>query len=456
MKALCFILLLLLLNPGFTQNSVGIGTDTPNNNAVLELVSPNSNQGFLVPRLSTANRTNTGFTSLLSADDNGLLVFDSDEQEFYYWNTNQWSRLRVTSSTTTDFGGQVLSNAADPISDSDVATKGYVDNININDADADPANEIQDLELNGSELSLTNNANATAIDLSSLDSDAQTLALTGTSLDISGGNSVDLAPIQDGFAPNTDNQTLSRTATAISISGGNSIPEYWAFEPGNAIEGRPDRIDADVEIKAPNIRTEGGVRLTTDRVWVRTQIRQTAYTWGEGIYYGANGSQNTVIRGTTANRSHGEVAIYDAVNGLQARIYVNSSGQGVVTADSKSFHMQHPSKPDYQIWYASLEGPEAAAYSRGQIKLTNGEAEVTYEDYFSEIILQEGITITLTPHSADSKGLAAIERTVEGFKIKELFDGNGSYLVDWEAKSVRKGFEDFKVLRHKDDPDYLK
>jgi len=404
MKALCFILLLLLMNPGFTQNSVGIGTDTPNNNAVLELVSPNSNQGFLVPRLSTANRTNTGFTSLLSADDNGLLVFDSDEQEFYYWNTNQWSRLRVTSSTTTDFGGQVLSNAADPISDSD----------------------------------------------------AQTLALTGTSLDISGGNSVDLAPIQDGFAPNTDNQTLSRTATAISISGGNSIPEYWAFEPGNAIEGRPDRIDADVEIKAPNIRTEGGVRLTTDRVWVRTQIRQTAYTWGEGIYYGANGSQNTVIRGTTANRSHGEVAIYDAVNGLQARIYVNSSGQGVVTADSKSFHMQHPSKPDYQIWYASLEGPEAAAYSRGQIKLTNGEAEVTYEDYFSEIILQEGITITLTPHSADSKGLAAIERTVEGFKIKELFDGNGSYLVDWEAKSVRKGFEDFKVLRHKDDPDYLK
>lgn len=38
---------------GFAQNSVGIGTGNPNENSVLELVSTNNDQGFLVPRLTT-------------------------------------------------------------------------------------------------------------------------------------------------------------------------------------------------------------------------------------------------------------------------------------------------------------------------------------------------------------------------------------------------------------------
>ena len=42
------------------QNSMGIGTNTPNQNAVLELVSPANNQGFLVPRLTTVQRTTIG------------------------------------------------------------------------------------------------------------------------------------------------------------------------------------------------------------------------------------------------------------------------------------------------------------------------------------------------------------------------------------------------------------
>lgn len=38
------------------QNSVSIGTDDINENAVLQLVSQNNNQGFLVPRSTTAQR----------------------------------------------------------------------------------------------------------------------------------------------------------------------------------------------------------------------------------------------------------------------------------------------------------------------------------------------------------------------------------------------------------------
>ncbi|MEP4534141.1 MAG: hypothetical protein ABJ004_13710 [Cyclobacteriaceae bacterium] len=68
---------------------MGVGTTTPNSNAVLELVSPNSDQGFLVPRLTTTQRN----AMVLSADENGLLVYDSDENSFYFWADPSWAPL---------------------------------------------------------------------------------------------------------------------------------------------------------------------------------------------------------------------------------------------------------------------------------------------------------------------------------------------------------------------------
>ncbi|WP_462254174.1 tail fiber domain-containing protein [Ekhidna sp.] len=71
------------------DNSVGINTNSPNSNAVLELVSPNSDQGFLVPRITTAQRVS--MEPSLTNQDDGLMVFDTDLNLFYYWNNNNWS-----------------------------------------------------------------------------------------------------------------------------------------------------------------------------------------------------------------------------------------------------------------------------------------------------------------------------------------------------------------------------
>lgn len=84
----CLLVCIAVLN-GVAQ--VGIGTDTPNAKAVLELKSPNNNQGFLVPRLSTAQRTAGTFTSTLTANETGLLVFDTDTKKFYYWSGTGWT-----------------------------------------------------------------------------------------------------------------------------------------------------------------------------------------------------------------------------------------------------------------------------------------------------------------------------------------------------------------------------
>lgn len=83
-----FLLLFISAIPSFAQ--VGIGTENPNPRAVLELKSPNNNQGFLVPRLTTAQRTAASFVSSLTDEDNGLLVFDSDTNKFFYWSEGNW------------------------------------------------------------------------------------------------------------------------------------------------------------------------------------------------------------------------------------------------------------------------------------------------------------------------------------------------------------------------------
>src|SRR4051812_14091334 len=85
---LCSLLTSAFISYG--QNSVGIGIATPNKNAVLELKSPNNNQGLLIPKLTTVQRTAASFTNGLSDKENGLMVFDSDENKFYYWELDSW------------------------------------------------------------------------------------------------------------------------------------------------------------------------------------------------------------------------------------------------------------------------------------------------------------------------------------------------------------------------------
>jgi hypothetical protein len=76
--------------------SVGVGTKTPNPNAILDITAPNHDQGLLLPRLTTAERgalatrINSGANP---ANSNSLLVYDTDAQQYFYWATNTWSTL---------------------------------------------------------------------------------------------------------------------------------------------------------------------------------------------------------------------------------------------------------------------------------------------------------------------------------------------------------------------------
>ena len=108
--------------------------------------------------------------------------------------------------------------------------------------------------------------------------------------------------------------------------------------------------------------------------------------------------------------------------------------------------MTHPKEPSKHIVYSCLEGPEAAAYIRGRAALTNGRAQVNFPEHFLLVINPDTVTILLTPRSATSKGLAMVESRPDGFTVRELFDGTGSYDFDYFVSGIRKGYEDYQPV----------
>ncbi len=147
--------------------------------------------------------------------------------------------------------------------------------------------------------------------------------------------------------------------------------------------------------------------------------------------------------------AHVEVGAY--VHGWKA--YLSAiNGESFVSASYKAFREPNPDDPETDIVYACIEGPEAGAYVRGTARLEDGEASVFLPRHFVNSCVSEGMTVQVTPRSADSKGLAVVERSLEGFRAVELMQGAGDYEFDWEVKAVRKGFQDFQVIRHWTDP----
>lgn len=160
----------------------------------------------------------------------------------------------------------------------------------------------------------------------------------------------------------------------------------------------------------------------------------------------SNGGTNVAISTSAAWTDRGAVTVYSNTV-PKAAVQISPQGQGQVVADVKNFCVPNPRNDAEDIYYASLEGPEAAAYVRGTGKLINGRAYVTLPQHFQDIALLEGMTIQITPQSLDSRGLAAFDRTLTGFSVGELAGGKGNYLFDWEVKCVRQGHEDYKVIR---------
>lgn len=113
---LFFCLSVFLTTALHAQNkTLGVGATTPNQNAALHVESPTNNQGFIMPRLTTAQR----LAMSLASDDIGLLVYDRDLQEVVSWNGTEWADAGTFLSSDTTATLYVVNNGT--IAASDVA-----------------------------------------------------------------------------------------------------------------------------------------------------------------------------------------------------------------------------------------------------------------------------------------------------------------------------------------------
>jgi hypothetical protein len=309
------------------QNSVSIGTEEINENAVLRLVSPGNNQGLLLPRLTTAHRESMN----LAEEDNGMLVYDNDKQMFYYWHNGQWYPLSANSQVP------VIKGAGG------TKVTGTYPDITIYSSPNDtlPTNEIQDLRLNGNNLSITGNASATNIDLSMYldNTDSQSLSLTGNNLEISGGNTVDLSSL-NGWGLNGNTGT----------------------NPANNYLGTSDNSDL-------SIRT-GGV---------------------ERMRFNAATGDADIIQNLTTGQSISSGNTYDITSGNQF-MYANTQtryktcpASSIITSGTISFCTSYANNFSQEA-YIPLDLPEGGRLTQFQVRVYDSdpnsdiEASIVYID----------------------------------------------------------------------------
>ena len=129
-------------------------------------------------------------------------------------------------------------------------------------------------------------------------------------------------------------------------------------------------------------------------------------------------------------------------------VYQDEEGS-INLIDINNIREEDPEDASKMITYAPLSGSEQAIFERGTTQLNNGEAVIHFSDHFKKLMALNTMTVSLTPHSADTYGLAVIEKTANGITVKELMKGQSNFSFDWEVKATRKSGLTHQVIQSK-------
>ena len=264
----------------------------------------------------------------------------------------------------------------------------------VNDADADPNNEIQELQLSGTQLSLSKGGGKVAIPSSAdnwgtqtVTSDA-TLSGEGTTAnplkvanntieptwanikDKPGGFADNSDDVEDGDAnPNNEIQTLSISGNDLSISDGNTVSlpagvsSPWEssdnniyYNSGNVGIGMNDPVSKLHVFGSARFRKDGGgliIGPNTDHVTVSFEDNSgsfinTRFYWGKTEFQG-----NLIVR-------EGNVGIGTTiptaslhVTGDNGVLFEENSGKGTIPAEGRGTRMMwYPTKAAFRCGFA--------------------------------------------------------------------------------------------------------
>ena len=148
---------------------------------------------------------------------------------------------------------------------------------------------------------------------------------------------------------------------------------------------------------------------------------------GRGITFGQNG-----------------VAPVAAINTTSGNMQI----AGTFSALSKSFLIDHPTKPGMQLRYGSLESPYHGVRLTGEATVINGECTVQLPDYIHGLVHSKDAQVQLTNYK-HGKVLWVDDISIDAncFTVKMDININDTteYKFFWSFTGVRKDIEDMEV-----------
>jgi hypothetical protein len=103
------------------------------------------------------------------------------------------------------------------------------------------------------------------------------------------------------------------------------------------------------------------------------------------LYYGQEGGTTATLYANVATNKVG-IGTMNPAYALEVN--------GSFAATTKSFVIDHPTRPGMRLRYGSLEGPENGVYVRGRLKGTN---TIELPNYWTKLVDPDSITVDITP-----------------------------------------------------------
>lgn len=457
------LLIALLFSPAFLLGQVGIGTNSPDASAKLDINA--SNKGVLIPRVSL---TGTDDVSTVASPSTGLLVYNTAtagsgssavEPGFYYFNSN-WQRLLSTdnswsttgnyTSSTRNFG-TLSNNHIDLLTNG--AVRGRMTNLgefywgatstaNAGDLMGAVSNSTYPFALNGYSafngsgvygvvtggtttypgvLGEYNSTSAGANTAGVVGSNASSIAGTGfRTLPAAGPRVGIFGRTTNGNGQYTFGVHGSFSSTASRCGG--VFGDDFGFAMGSL--GYYASNNSDYSVYGFGAAYQTGIAAGRQQ-----SLPETNTHIGLGIYGGVMGGwMKGLVYGTHVKGDR--YSLY-----VDGKTYTNSPITELVNTGNEN------RQPAYAVTSLTTD-----VYAKGKGTLTNGEAFIELDPNFLKMVSSnpDDLVITVTPTSS-STGLYISEQNATGFRIKENQNSNGRVSFNWIVVATRK---DNLSMRH--------
>lgn len=243
-----------------------------------------------------------------------------------------------------------------------------------------------------------------------------------------------------------------------TVSSGTASVNHLASDPDSFARVTGGRLLVDAAGDMNSSASEGISLYTTHPIGNKTVFlnSQGANAAGRLTLSNADTNPNCVdISSASSSVNKGYIGVSGLHFGVPAvlvSMLVDGNGDGVISQPgAKFFRVPDPDDVTRDLFYACIEGPEAAMYVRGTGRLVNGEARIEFPDHFRKLAAPQGITVILQPRGRKSRGLGVENTSPDGCTVFELKSGQGDYEFDWEVKAVRKGYENYRPVRRRNE-----